>query len=177
MNVLVWLTEATWAACVDAARAWSPADAEIALLFVIDDDAAAIAHGGFAGLLGRSRPPERDPGTRVEALSTDAADELLAQAARRLARPASTARRHGRPEDVVVAATIGADLLICGRDGDLRRVGPHSLGRATRFVVDHASSPVLLVWPEPPAETEPPSPPHTPRHRPHEGGHRPPGSQ
>jgi hypothetical protein len=61
MNVLVWLTEAPWAACVDAARAWSPADAEIVLLYVIDDDIAAIAHGGFAGLLGRSRPPSVIP--------------------------------------------------------------------------------------------------------------------
>jgi len=46
-----------------------------------------------------------------------------------------------------VAATAEADLLILARDGDLRRLGPHSLGPATRFVVDHAPCATLLVWP------------------------------
>jgi hypothetical protein len=39
-----------------------------------------------------------------------------------------------------------ADLLIVARDGERSRLGPKSVGRATRFVVDHAACPVLLVW-------------------------------
>jgi hypothetical protein len=48
------------------------------------------------------------------------------------------------------------------RDGDRSRLGPKSLGKAVRFVVDHAACPVLLVWPEPPPDvgTIPPPPPH-----------------
>jgi nucleotide-binding universal stress UspA family protein len=42
-----------------------------------------------------------------------------------------------------------ADLLVAARDGDRSRLGPASLGPVTRFVVDHAPCPVLLVWPEP----------------------------
>ncbi|MFD0502514.1 universal stress protein [Streptomyces chiangmaiensis] len=54
-------------------------------------------------------------------------------------------------------AATGADLLICARDGDRSRLGPHSLGPTTRFVVDHAPCPVLLVWPgkTPPTELPP----------------------
>jgi hypothetical protein len=50
------------------------------------------------------------------------------------------------------------------RDGDRSRLGPHSLGHATRFVVDHAPCSVLLVWPdEPPGlESIPPPPPPPP---------------
>ena len=61
-------------------------------------------------------------------------------------------------------AARGAALLIVARDGDRSRLGPKSLGKATRFVVDHAPCPVLLVWPEPaPAvATIPPPPPHPP---------------
>jgi len=49
----------------------------------------------------------------------------------------------------VVSASAEADLLIVARDGDRSRLGPKSMGRATRFVVDHAACPVLLVWPDP----------------------------
>jgi len=46
-----------------------------------------------------------------------------------------------------VAASASADLLVLARDGDQARLGPKSLGKATRFVVDHAACPVLLIWP------------------------------
>ncbi len=73
----------------------------------------------------------------------------------------------GRAEREVVAAAEGADLLICTRDGDRARLGPRSLGPASRFIVDHAPCPVLLVWPEPAPSvaTIPPPPPHPPHHR------------
>lgn len=145
MTVIVWVTEGTWPACVDAANGMAR-QAEITLLHVTGDESAAAAHGAFAGLLGRGHP-ERDPGARVEALSATAVAELLAAARHRLGRPAALVERHGRVEREVVAAAEGADLLIVARDGDRSRLGPRSLGPATRFVVDHAPCPVLLVWP------------------------------
>jgi nucleotide-binding universal stress UspA family protein len=65
----------------------------------------------------------------------------------------------------VVAAADGASLLILARDGDDTRLGPKSLGPASRFVVDHAPCPVLLVWPRkaPPVGSVPPPPPRHPR--------------
>jgi len=161
MEVLVWIAEATWTATVDAARAWVPDGAQVALLHVTGDDAAAAAHGAFAGLLGRGYSRGRDPGEQVAALSASAADELLSAAAARLGRPATRLSRRGRIEREVVHAADGADLLICARDGDRSRLGPHSLAPATRFVVDHAPCPVLLVWPDvaPGVESIPP-PPH-----------------
>ena len=76
-----------------------------------------------------------------------------------------------QPMVMVVAAADGASVLICARDGDRSRLGPRSLGPATRFVVDHVPCPVLLVWPgeapgvdsippPPPPGAEPPPPPH-----------------
>jgi hypothetical protein len=64
----------------------------------------------------------------------------------------------------VVAASADADLLVVARDGDRTRLGPKSLGKITRFVVDHAACPVLLVWPEPAPDvaTIPPPPHHSP---------------
>jgi nucleotide-binding universal stress UspA family protein len=131
------------------------------LLHVTGDDVAAAAHGAFAGLLGRGHPHERDPGDRVEAMSASTAQELLAAAAERVARPATQVERHGRTEHEVVHAATDADLLICTRDGDRTRLGPHSLAPPTRFVVDHAPCPVLLVWPDlPPGIDSIPPPPH-----------------
>src|SRR3954447_15477150 len=80
--------------------------------------------------------------------------------------PATRLPRHGRVEHQVVQAAVGADLLICARDGHRGRLGPHSLAPTTRFVVDHALCPVLLVWPEPApgSDTLPPPPgAHPPR--------------
>ena len=164
-TVIVWVTEGTWSACVDAARRVVPADARAVLLHVTPEEILATAHAAYAGLLGRGHP-ERDPGQRVAAFAAASAAELLEDAARRLGRPCDRMERHGRVEREVVSAASGADLLIVARDGDRSRLGPKSLGPATRFVVDHAPCPVLLVWPEvPPGPETIPHPP--PRHRPH----------
>jgi nucleotide-binding universal stress UspA family protein len=159
MRVVVWIAEGTWPACVDAARDYADADARITLLHVTGDDVAAAAHGAFAGLLGRGG--HRDPGDQVASLSAGAAAELLAAAAERLGLPCASLERHGRVEREVVHAVADADLLICARDGDRTRLGPHSLGPQTRFAVDHAPCAVLLVWPEaaPGVESIPPPPP------------------
>lgn len=169
MKVIIWVAEGTWPACVDAARGWVPTRADVVLLHVTGEDVAAAAHGAFAGLLGRGHPHERDPGRRVEELSATAAQDLLTAAAARLDRPAKRIERSGRVEHEVVKAAAGADLLLCARDGDRTRLGPHTLAPPTRYVVDHAPCPVLLIWPEPapgiesmrsPHHHPPPPPPH-----------------
>jgi nucleotide-binding universal stress UspA family protein len=161
MIVLIWIAEGTWQSAVDAARDHLPADrdAEIRLLYVTDDHVAGAAHGAFAGLLGRGRPG-RDPGDRLEELARSAASELLDAAAGRLHRPVTRLHRHGRVGHEVVRAADGVDLLICARDGGRDRLGPHSLGPAARFVVDHAPCAVLLLWPAaaPGIESLPPPP-------------------
>jgi nucleotide-binding universal stress UspA family protein len=173
MKIVVWITENTWQAAVDAALIHAPEAAEVTLLHVTGDDIAQAAHGAFAGLLGRGRR-DRDPGSQVEVLSRAASQALLDRAGERLHRRATLLERHGRVEREVVRAADGADLLICVRDGDHTHLGPHSLGPATRFVVDHAPCPVLLVWPEdapdirsmpappPPGLPNPPAPPGPP---------------
>ncbi len=174
-TVIAWIVEATWPACVDAVRAHAADDAEIVLLHVPDPEISGAAHGAFAGLLGRARP-DRDPGTALEHLMTATGEQLLADAAARLDRPCTRVQRQGRIEREVVAAAEGADLLVVARDGDLAHLGPHSIGHSTRFVVDHAPCPLLLIWPNPapsPA-TIPPPPPHPPHERPHHGPPEPP---
>ena len=147
MAVIVWIVEGTWPACVDATRTHAPQGADIVLLHVTGHDIPGAARGAYASLLGRGRP-ERDPGTRVEQLAAASAEQLLQIAAERLGRPCTSVERAGRVEREVVAAADGADLLILARDGDRTRLGPKSLGPASRFVVDHAPCPLLLVWPQ-----------------------------
>jgi nucleotide-binding universal stress UspA family protein len=125
-RVLVWVTPTGWEACVDAARDRG----EVTLLQVSD------AGPEPGGLLGRHRPP-RPP--------VAADDELLAAAEERLGGRAERLTVAGRPEHAVVEAAAGFDLLVLSRTN--LRPGPHSLGHATRFVVDHAPCAVLLVWP------------------------------
>jgi nucleotide-binding universal stress UspA family protein len=104
-----------------------------------------------------------DPGARFDEVAAEAAADLVEAAARRLGRPSERLEIQDHSERAVVAASAHADLLIVARDGDRSRLGPKSLGRAARFVVDHAACPVLLVWPDaaPEVGTMPP-PPHHP---------------
>jgi nucleotide-binding universal stress UspA family protein len=171
MRVITWIVEGTWGACVDATRGLAPDKADIVLLHVSGGDVSAAAHGAYAGLLGRGR--RRDPGPRLAELGAASAAELLEAAARALDRPCQTVERRGRVDREVVAAAEGADLLVLARDGDDARLGPKSLGPASRFVVDHAPCPVLLVWPReiPGTGSIPPPPPHHAPHHPYP--HRP----
>ncbi|WP_411103220.1 universal stress protein [Streptomyces sp. cmx-4-9] len=163
MAVVVWIVEGTWPACVDAARAHALRGAEVVLVHVTPADVPGAAHGAFAGLLGRG-DGARDPGTRVEHLAAASADRLLAAAAARLGLPCIRRACTGRAGHEVVAAAAGAEVLVVARDGDRTHLGPHSLGPASRFIVDHAPCPVLLVWPEaaPDIDTIPPPPPQSP---------------
>jgi nucleotide-binding universal stress UspA family protein len=163
-TVVVWVAEGTWPACVDTVRDWVGDDDEVVLLHVTGGETTA-AHGAWGGLLGRGRRT-RDLDREFDALAESAAGHLLDRAADRLGRPAAARHRSGRVEREVVEAAQGADLLVCARDGDRSRLGPRSLGPATRFVVDHAPCPVLLVWPEavPDVDSIPPPPPGPPPH-------------
>jgi len=160
MTVLVWVTEEGWMACVDGALARAPAD-DVTLLHVTDAGAADAAQGAFTALLGRAGA---GPGAQLEAMTEVAATEVLEAAAARLGRPAEQLRRRGRPEREVVQAARNADLLILARQGG--EAGPKSLGKAARFVVDHAACPVLLVWPGPAPDSPLPPPPPRGRHKP-----------
>jgi nucleotide-binding universal stress UspA family protein len=126
----VWVTPTGWEACIDAARSL---DAEVTLLSVSDEGPEP------GGLLGRHHHP-RHPRPPVAA-----DDELLDAAAERLGRAAERLSPPGQPEHAVVEAAEDFDLLVVSRTN--LRPGPHSLGHATRFVVDHAPCSLLLVWP------------------------------
>jgi nucleotide-binding universal stress UspA family protein len=176
-DLLDWVTEESWMACVDAALARAPAD-DVALLHVTDTGAVDAAQGAFSALLGRAGA---GPAAHLQAMAETAATEVLEAAAARLGRPAGQLRRQGRPEREVVQAAQGADLLILARQGG--EAGPRSLGKAARFVVDNAACPVLLVWPgaaplsplpPPPPPGGRPRPPHRPPHGRGDGGGPPP---
>jgi len=165
-SVYIWVCEGTWRASVDAALSLAPAGASFTLLHVASGEAPDAARGAYAGLLGRAQA--RDPGARLDEMAQVSAGELLEAAARRLGLGCEKieVQTHGHAERVVVSASAQADLLIVARDGDQARLGPKSLGKTTRFVVDHAACPVLLVWPRsaPDVATIPPPPHH--RHPP-----------
>lgn len=149
MTVIAWIVEPGWQACVAAADRHAKPDTDIVLLHVTDPDIADVAHGAFAGLLGRGHP-HRDPGSRVQDLASAAARKVLDDAAHRLGRlgrEVRTVERTGNVETEVIAAAQGAELLIVVRDGDTGHLGPRSIGHASRYVIDHAPCAVLLVWP------------------------------
>lgn len=108
MAVLVWITEDSWAACVDAVGTLAPGTEDVTLLHVTDAAALGAAHGAFTGLLGRTGA---DPGTQLAAMAETAARELPDAAAARLGRPCQQLQRLGRPEHEVVTAAQGAALL------------------------------------------------------------------
>jgi nucleotide-binding universal stress UspA family protein len=165
MRVCVWVVEGSWQACVDAAAAAIPPDAGVVLLHVTPADVEEAFEAAAAARIGRSLGG-RKATHRVEASAGEAASELLAAAAERLGREGTELlARRGRVErEVIRAVAEGVDLLVVARDGDRSRLGPRSLGPATRFVVDHAPCAVLLVWPDAPPgiESIPPAPRHHP---------------
>ncbi len=177
VRVAVWLVEGTWQGCVDAAARVIPPDTEVVLLHVTPSDVAAAAEAASAGLLGRGHPG-RQPIREMQHVADEAASGLLAAAAARLGR-AEAERLHRRglvEREVIRAVTENVDLLVAARDGDRSHLGPHSLGHATRFVVDHAPCAVLLVWPDeiPGIESMPPPPHGRPLHGPDREGPPPP---
>ncbi len=145
MQVLVWIVEDTWKSTITAAAMLLPTDADITLLYVMASEPEIVARDAWYGLLGRPHPPSADP---LQTISEQSALDLLTDAQRLLGRQAVRQTRRGRVEHEVLAATEAMDLLVLARDGDRAHPGPHNLGPATRFVVDHAPCAVLLVWPD-----------------------------
>ena len=155
VRAVVWLVEGTWQGCLDASAQIIPPDARRdtpsrhALRCRRDHRSCnrrnarsslsgAQAHRPFRG--GRGRGGLGDPGSRGNAARTGG---------HRACSSSGTGGTRGRR-----AAADGVDLLVVARDGDRSRLGPHSLGHATRFIVDHAPCPVLLVWPDEPPGLE-----------------------
>lgn len=143
MRALIWITESTWRACIDGARAVLPEDAEVTLLHVAPGDVEDLLAGGPAGLLGRRRP--RPPGPPPRAIAEEEARALLEAARERLGRSAEIRSRRGRIERELLEACATTDLLVLARDGEPRS-GPASIGPRARFVLDHAPCQVLLLW-------------------------------
>jgi nucleotide-binding universal stress UspA family protein len=145
MRILIWIVEETWKATVDAAATFFPADADVTLLHVRASDADAVARGARHGLLGRPRRPTDEA---LDAISEESARELLADAQAVLGRETTLDSRSGRVEHEVVEAAATTDLLVLGRDEDRAHRGPRSLGPTARYVVEHVTCAVLLVWPD-----------------------------
>ncbi|MGD0446996.1 MAG: universal stress protein [Candidatus Dormibacteria bacterium] len=167
VRIVIWVVEGTWQGCIDAASHGLPSGAQVALLHVTPSDVAEVASAATTGLLGRAFAGRRAVRS-FQDVADGAASELLAAAAARLGRQdAELLRRRGRVEREVIRAVVeNVDLLVVARDGDHSRLGPHSLGPATRFVVDHAPCAVLLVWPDEPPGIESIPPPPPPGHHP-----------
>jgi len=145
------------AGAIPAGRAASEAR-QLGPVIVTSAEEADAARGAYAGLFGRAG---RDPGARLDEMAAVSADDLLAAAAARLGLGwaglgCDKLDIHGS-ERAVVTASAQADLLIVARDGDPARLGPKSLGKAARFVVDHAACPVRWSGPGP-RPTWPPFP-------------------
>jgi nucleotide-binding universal stress UspA family protein len=158
MRALIWITETSWAMCVDRARELLPADAEITILHVASAEAEALAAHPPPGRLGRHRPPP--PGPSPRQISDEEAARLLEEAAHRLGRDAATVARRGHAEREVLEAAEEVDLLVLARDGEPRRE-PKSVGHEPRFIIDHAGCEVLVVWAErPPGLASMRWPPH-----------------
>ncbi len=145
MRVLVWVVEGTWKAAVAAAKEFAPGDADITLLHVVPAEAQAVARDARHALLGR-RPIQS--AEELQSIAAQVASGLLTDAQTLLGRNATLDARRGRVEQEVVAAGQKMDLLVLARDCEHAREGPRSLGPTARFVIDHASCPVLLVWPD-----------------------------
>lgn len=158
MRLAVWVTEGTWLAAVDAARDLIGGDdAEVTLIHVLEG--GRPPREGFGSLMGRGRVRRSEE--QLHQLSEEAAQQMLDQAAERLGRPATVRLETGFPERIVTALADDVDYLVIGRDGDRSRLGPNSLGKHTRFVVDHAPCRVVLIWPgqAPGIGSIPPPPP------------------
>ena len=150
MRALIWIVDETWRSTVGAAARYIPSTAEVTLLHVAPTEAETVARGGWQGLLGRHYP---QPDRLLQFISIESAQTLLADAKTLLGRDASKLARRGKIAQEVLTAAEGFDLLVCARDTARGNRGPHSLGPATRRIVDHSPCAVLLIWPEPSSRT------------------------
>jgi nucleotide-binding universal stress UspA family protein len=151
MRVLAWITEGGWEACVDAVAALDAT--EVTLLHVATMD--------VPGPRGRRHEQVM---SRMSELAGEAAGALLDDAEERLGREAGKVAANGPAEHVVMEAAASADMLVVVRES--RHPGPHSIGHAARFVVDHAPCNVVLVWPSGGPDGPAPKPKPKPKPKP-----------
>ena len=171
MKLVAWITEAGWEACIDAAKAY--AATEVTLIHVAEVELPgprgrrheqALARMSVLARRSRARPARRRRGAAHRRPRT-AADRV---AAATRGEPYVKVRRiaaGGHAETVVMQAAEDADVLVVARDN--RHPGPHSIGHAARFVVDHAPCTVVLAWPEGGPDGPAPKPKPKPKPKPH----------
>lgn len=152
MKVVAWIAPGTWDAVVATANKRPQTDR--ITLVAVADNTQDVPSGMLSGLMGRAHAPGYE---YYDKISQEAAQSLLDQAKDRLGRECETQLLVGKTEEVVTESLEDAGLLILARDGDRSRLGPKSIGRHTRFVLDHAPCTVALVWPgeTPPLESIP----------------------
>jgi nucleotide-binding universal stress UspA family protein len=150
MRVLCCLDGTNVEPITKAASLLSPAAQTVGLIYVIDKG----PHHEIEHTRERFfRPPIPPPAREHEMVAVEqgSAEEIIDEGLRYLS-GAEALQREGRPEREIVnaAAEWQADLIvICPRAQyrDRRQIGPKSVGRVARFVLDHAPCPVLLVRP------------------------------
>jgi nucleotide-binding universal stress UspA family protein len=161
LSVVAWITESGWEACVDAVARLGPTE-------------VTLVHVATTELPGPRGRRHEEVMARMADLAGEAAQALLDDAAERLGDGRDdvtifTLAASGLPEDVVMQSAADVDLLVLARDG--RHPGPHSIGHAARFVVDHAACDVLVVWPgggpDGPAPKPKPKPKGKPKPKPY----------
>jgi len=129
-----------------------PDGAEVTLLHVIDTtERAKLEDSVRSGIV---RASLRDVEETLEADERAMLRETYEQAVSMLqGRHTANVRLNvgsGRPERVIVSYLIevNAGLCVLGRRPDWKRnreVGPRSVGKVARFVIDHAPCPVMML--------------------------------
>ena len=114
-RVVIWVTERTWQASVDAARQLAPAGSSVTLLHVTPEEPPDTAHAAYLGLFGRGRPG-RDPGPRIADISAASAAE------------ADRRRRAAARQAVRTDHAIGPDRTGSGDRGGRCRPAHHGQG-------------------------------------------------
>ncbi|MFT8394488.1 universal stress protein [Propionibacterium sp.] len=143
MRVTAWIAPGTWPAVVDALLDHHDGD-EITLIAAADGT-EVMPPGMNRALMGRGRHWSTDDSWRMAEVG---AEDLLRKASLRLGTEAATRVVVGHAEQAIPRAADEAEWLVMARDGDRSRLGPRSLGRAARFIIDHAPCTVELIWPE-----------------------------
>jgi nucleotide-binding universal stress UspA family protein len=128
------------------------AGADVTLLHVIDTvERAKLEDSVRPGIV---RPSLRDVEDALDvderSMLRETYDQTVAILRTQRAGEVRLSVREGRPERVIVSylSESSAGLCVVGRRPDWKRnrdVGPRSIGKVARFVVDHAPCPVLML--------------------------------
>lgn len=140
MKVLAWVSPETWRSVIEEVNRRPETDV-VRVIAVVDVD-----HDLPPGLL--DRVSGRGRAARIlKDLSEESAERALAKALSLIELSCESKLLKGPTARVVVEECEWADVLILARDGDRSRLGPRSIGRNSRFVIDHAPCSVTIIWP------------------------------